>query len=85
MIRSCGRPRSPENSTTLPPADISTDPAPRICPAGRIFAEIPGPATDSDFALQYYFEPTDPSGNAWIYPGLGSALARPPYLILRQG
>jgi hypothetical protein len=47
-------------------------------------AEIPGPYTDSDFALQYYFEPTDPAGQAWIHPGLGSALSRPPYLVLRQ-
>ena len=53
--------------------------------AGRSWqAEIPGLTTDSDFALQYYFEPTDPSGIAWIHPGLGSALARPPYLVLRQ-
>ena len=47
-------------------------------------AEIPGSYADSDFALQYYFEPTDSAGQAWIYPGLGSALSRPPYLVLRQ-
>jgi hypothetical protein len=47
-------------------------------------AEIPGPYTDSVFPLQYYFEPTDASGASWIYPGLGNALARSPYLVLRQ-
>jgi hypothetical protein len=51
---------------------------------GSWHAEIPGAYTDSDFALQYYFEPTDSNGRAWIYPGLGSALARTPYLVLRQ-
>jgi hypothetical protein len=47
-------------------------------------AEIPGAYTDSVFPLQYYFEPTDPSGASWIHPGLGNALARSPYLVLRQ-
>jgi hypothetical protein len=46
--------------------------------------EIPGAYTDSKFALQYYFEPTDQAGASWIHPGLGSALARAPYLVLRQ-
>ncbi len=52
--------------------------------AGGWEAEIPAPYTDSAFALQYYFEPTDPAGQAWLYPGLGSALARSPYYVIRQ-
>jgi hypothetical protein len=47
-------------------------------------AEIPGAYTDSAFALQYYFEPRDPAGQAWLHPGLGSALARQPYYVIRQ-
>jgi hypothetical protein len=47
-------------------------------------AEIPAAYTDSHFALQYYFEPVDITGQAWLYPGLGSALARQPYYVLRQ-
>jgi hypothetical protein len=47
-------------------------------------AEIPGAYSDSAFPLQYYFEPTDAAGQAWLYPGLGSALTRQPYFVLRQ-
>jgi hypothetical protein len=47
-------------------------------------AEIPAAYTDSPFALQYYFEPTDPAGAPWLFPGLGSALSRQPYFVLRQ-
>jgi len=46
--------------------------------------EIPAAYTDSAFPLQYYFEPTDETGASWLYPGLGSALARAPYLVVRQ-
>jgi hypothetical protein len=46
--------------------------------------EIPGAYTDSRFPLQYYFEPTDPAGVSWVHPGLGNALARAPYFVLRQ-
>jgi hypothetical protein len=59
--------------------------APMELADGSWRAEIPGAYTDSDFALQYYFEPVDhAAGLAWIHPGLGSALARPPYYVLRQ-
>jgi hypothetical protein len=46
--------------------------------------EVPAAYTDSKFPLQYYFEPTNEAGVSWVHPGLGSALARPPYLVLRQ-
>jgi hypothetical protein len=52
--------------------------------AGSWQGEIPATYTDSAYPLQYYFEPTDPAGVAWIYPGVGTALARQPYLVLRQ-
>ncbi|MES1167317.1 MAG: hypothetical protein ABUL68_04880, partial [Pseudomonadota bacterium] len=58
--------------------------APMQLAAGTWQAEIPGAYTDSAYPLQYYFEPTDHAGIAWIYPGLGTALARQPYLVLRQ-
>jgi hypothetical protein len=59
--------------------------APMELANGSWKAEIPGAYTDSDFALLYYFEPIDhASGLAWIFPGLGSAIARPPYNVLRQ-
>jgi hypothetical protein len=51
---------------------------------GAWHGTIPAAYTDSKFPLQYYFEPTDEAGISWIYPGLGTALARPPYLVLRQ-
>jgi hypothetical protein len=46
--------------------------------------EIPAGYTDSAFPLQYYFEPATAGGQAWIHPGLGSALSRQPYYVLRQ-
>jgi hypothetical protein len=52
--------------------------------AGAWKAEIPAAYSDSAFPLQYYFEPTDGPGRAWLFPGLGSALARQPYFVLRQ-
>ena len=47
-------------------------------------AGIPGDYSDSAYPLQYYFEPTDAAGVPWLYPGLGNALARQPYYVLRQ-
>ncbi len=46
--------------------------------------EIPASYTDSSYPLQYYFEPTGNSGASWLFPGLGDALARAPYLVVRQ-
>jgi hypothetical protein len=58
--------------------------APMAAVAGAWKAEIPAAYSDSAFPLQYYFEPTDGPGRAWLFPGLGSALARQPYFVLRQ-
>ena len=58
--------------------------APMQLADGAWQGEIPAPYTDSAFPLQYYFEPTTSAGQAWIHPGLGSALARQPYFVLRQ-
>jgi hypothetical protein len=58
--------------------------APMQPSAGAWLAEIPAAYSDSAFPLQYYFEPTDSAGRAWLHPGLGSALARQPYFVLRQ-
>ncbi|HVW20402.1 MAG TPA: hypothetical protein VHC86_04240 [Opitutaceae bacterium] len=46
--------------------------------------EIPADYTDSPYALQYYFEPVDGSGAAWLHPGLGQALTTQPYFVLLQ-
>src|SRR6185312_2684383 len=46
--------------------------------------EIPAAYSDSLYALQYYFEPADASGAAWLHPGLGTALATQPYYVLLQ-
>jgi hypothetical protein len=58
--------------------------APMQQSAGAWLAEIPAAYSDSAFPLQYYFEPADSSGRAWLYPGLGGALTRQPYFALRQ-
>ncbi len=47
-------------------------------------AEIPAAYTDSSFPVQYYFEASDSAGRAWLFPGLGSALSRQPYFVVRQ-
>ena len=47
-------------------------------------AAIPAAYTDTAYPLQYYFEPTDGTGAAWLFPGLGTALTRTPYFVLRQ-
>jgi hypothetical protein len=58
--------------------------APMQAAASGWTAEIPGAYSDSAFPLQYYFEPRDAAGHPWLYPGLGSALTREPYFVLRQ-
>jgi hypothetical protein len=58
--------------------------APMQLAGGAWQAEIPAAYSDSVFPLQYYFEPTDATGSAWLYPGLGIALARQPYFVLRR-
>ncbi|HWA09672.1 MAG TPA: hypothetical protein VG838_09500 [Opitutaceae bacterium] len=58
--------------------------APMQLADGTWRAEIPGADTDSAFPMQYYFEPVDRAGVAWIHPGLGTALSRAPYYVVRQ-
>jgi hypothetical protein len=58
--------------------------APMQQAAGAWRGEIPAGYSDSAFPLQYYFEPADSSGRAWLHPGLGGALTREPYFVLRQ-
>jgi hypothetical protein len=58
--------------------------APMQPSADAWLAEIPAAYCDSAFPLQYYFEPSDAAGRPWLYPGLGSALTRQPYFVLRQ-
>ena len=45
---------------------------------------IPADYTDTPYPLQYYFELTDASGQAWLYPGLGPMLTDQPYFLLRN-
>src|SRR5262249_50231136 len=48
---------------------------------GRWRAVVPGTYTDSPFPLQYYFEPRDASGRAWLVPGLGRNLCGQSYYV----
>ena len=45
---------------------------------------IPADYTDTPFALQYYFELTDASGQSSLHPGLGPTLTDQPYFVLRN-
>ena len=58
--------------------------APMSLSTGAWRAEIPAGYTDSSFPIQYYFEPADAAGRAWLFPGLGAALSRQPYFVVRQ-
>ncbi|HVT88001.1 MAG TPA: twin-arginine translocation signal domain-containing protein [Tepidisphaeraceae bacterium] len=54
--------------------------------AGTTFsANIPAEYTDSAFPMTYYFELTDSSGRAWIWPGFNPSLSNQPYYLVRQG
>jgi hypothetical protein len=46
-------------------------------------ATIPGAYTDTAYPLTYYFEVTEPSGGAWLHPGLGAELTQQPYFVVR--
>lgn len=48
-------------------------------------AAIPAAYADSPYPLEYYFEVMEPSGRAWLYPGIGADLASLPYIVLRAG
>jgi hypothetical protein len=43
---------------------------------------IPADYANTSYPLQYYFELSDESGQAWLYPGLGPALTNQPYFVL---
>jgi hypothetical protein len=51
---------------------------------GAYHATIPATYTASPYALQYYFTLCDPSGRAWLYPGLNDTLSNQPYFVVRQ-
>jgi hypothetical protein len=50
----------------------------------RAEGTIPADYTDTPYPLQYYFELSNASGQAWLYPGLGPTLTDQPYFLLRQ-
>lgn len=47
-------------------------------------ATIPAEYTNSDYALQYYFELQHSPVQSWMYPGLGSDLTGRPYFLVEQ-
>jgi hypothetical protein len=49
--------------------------------ANAYHAVIPADYTDTAYAIQYYFELHD-GPEAWLYPGLGPALAQQPYFVV---
>ncbi|MBV9266234.1 MAG: hypothetical protein JO061_08715 [Acidobacteriaceae bacterium] len=52
---------------------------------GRGFtAEIPAAYTASEYALQYYFELSASSRDAWLYPGFDPEFKNQPYFLLRR-
>jgi hypothetical protein len=49
---------------------------------GAYTAAIPAEYTQSEFALEYYFELEDGRGLAWMYPGLDKTLSNQPYFAI---
>ncbi len=49
---------------------------------GVYAAAIPQEYTQSDFALEYYFELADATGAKWMYPGFNNALSNQPYFAV---
>jgi hypothetical protein len=49
----------------------------------RFVAPIPGPDSDTPFAIQYLFTIHDADGGAWLHPGLGADLSDQPYYVVR--
>jgi hypothetical protein len=47
-------------------------------------AVIPGSYSDSPYPLQYHFECSANSGEAWFYPGLRGGSQAQPYFVIRQ-
>jgi len=52
--------------------------------AGAYHAEIPAAYTQSEYALQYYFELQHSPTQATMYPGLGPDLTGRPYFLIEQ-
>ena len=51
---------------------------------GQVRAEIPGAYTDSPFPLVYYFTVFEPTGEAWLAPGLHPPFDNQPYHVIRS-
>jgi hypothetical protein len=51
---------------------------------GEFIATIPGDYTNSAFPLQYYFELTDATAGARLFPGFDRDWSNQPYLVVRQ-
>ncbi|HWA84882.1 MAG TPA: hypothetical protein VG710_01555, partial [Opitutus sp.] len=49
-----------------------------------LHAAIPAGYTDTAYPLEYYFEIVEPSGQAWLHPGLGPDLDQQPYFTIRS-
>jgi hypothetical protein len=56
--------------------------APMLVRPERAEGVIPADYTRAAYPLQYYFELSDESGRAWLYPGLGATLTNQPYFVL---
>ncbi|MGH9697292.1 MAG: hypothetical protein ACRD5Z_24325, partial [Bryobacteraceae bacterium] len=50
----------------------------------RYTARIPGAYTDSEYPLEYYFEVSESSQRALLYPGLSPGLTQQPYFAVRR-
>jgi hypothetical protein len=53
--------------------------------ANQCHAIIPAAYTQSPYALQYYFQIKQITGNVLLYPGFAPDLANQPYFVVRQG
>ena len=51
---------------------------------GACRAAIPAGYTQSEFALEYYFELEDGRGVAWMYPGFNKTLSNQPYFAVHK-
>lgn len=49
---------------------------------GSFTAAIPPGYTQSEFALEYYFELEDGTGREWMYPGFNTTLSNQPYFAV---
>ncbi len=45
---------------------------------------IPADYTNSPYALEYFFELRNQSGQAWLYPGSNATLDNQPYYVVEQ-